>query len=68
MQQSKMWKNKIVWLMWLIGVSALYLFGNNIGTLVVLLLSVIIPVLLAIAAGVSARYTAAELEIGRAHV
>lgn len=63
MQQSKMWKNKIVWLMWLIGVSALYLFGNNIGTLVVLLLSVIIPVLLAIAAGVSARYTAAELVI-----
>ncbi len=63
MRQSKMWKNKIIWLIWLIGASTLYLFANNAGTLIVLLLSVIIPVLLAIAAGISARYAAAELMI-----
>lgn len=61
MQQSKMLRNKIIWIMWLIGVSILYLFGNNVSTLIVMLLSVIIPVLLSIAAIVSSRYVVAEL-------
>lgn len=61
-----MWKNVIVWLIWLIGVSALYLFANNAGTLIVLLLSVLIPVLLAAAAELSAKHIVAELEFPEA--
>ncbi|NLH01404.1 MAG: DUF58 domain-containing protein [Clostridiales bacterium] len=60
-----MWKSRIIWLIWLVGVLLLYLFGNNGGTLIVLLMSFILPILLIVGAEISARYVTAELTMQR---
>jgi Uncharacterized conserved protein (some members contain a von Willebrand factor type A (vWA) domain) len=39
-----MWLNRFVWFLWLIGVALLHLFGNNLGTRIILISSVIIPI------------------------
>jgi len=39
-----MWLNKLVWFLWLIGIALLHLFGNNLGTRVILISSLVIPI------------------------
>ena len=48
-------KNRIVMSMWLLAVICLHIFGNNYGTMVILLASVIIPALFVVLAGIGAR-------------
>jgi hypothetical protein len=56
-------KKKIAWILWLLGAAALHLFGNNAGTLIILAASVIIPVLSAATAKLSAAKLGADLTL-----
>jgi len=54
-------KNRIALAIWLFAVVFLHIFGNNYGTMVILIASAAIPVLFVIFAGIAARRTKAGL-------
>ena len=59
-----MWRGRFVWFLWLIGVALLHLFGNNLGTRIILISSVIIPIAgIIITLAANKKNIAAELSV-----
>ena len=58
-----MLKNRLCWIIWLLVVGLLHLFGNNMSTRIILIASLVTPILLIAAAGLFSRRVVVELDL-----
>lgn len=58
-----MWKRRLLWLIWVLGAAALYIFVNNPGTLAILIASALTPVAAMLLTGIAAKRISVKLTL-----